>query len=77
MVNLERFRQYASSDNANVDLGTTFKKSPERIRRQRFLYTYRASRAHFFNTRHCCTALSARKFLMLTPRKHGTKGLQN
>jgi len=29
MVNLERLRQYASSDEANVVLGTTFKKSPE------------------------------------------------
>jgi hypothetical protein len=29
MVNLEGLRQYASCDEANVDQGTTFKKSPE------------------------------------------------
>jgi hypothetical protein len=29
MVNLEPLRQYASSDEANVVPGTTFKKSPE------------------------------------------------
>ena len=74
MVNLEPLRQYASSDEANVVPGTTFKKSPEGPQARTQVWT---SLGRISSTPEIVELNSARECLVLTPRKHGTKGLQN
>jgi hypothetical protein len=78
MVNPDRLRQYASSDKANVVLGTAFQKSPEGPQARTQLQT---PRAHFLNTRdvelNCSTELGQVVPGVDLTRRHGTKGLQN